>query len=175
MNINIFDKANLEKLANTIHKEALVSLYLDTDHKDSDGEKKAKIVVKDLFKKLIEENKDYGKDLLEKLKEYEEEIIDYIDTNWSYLKNWLVIFIGSEHNHFEVINLPEKIKTEIYVWEKAFIEPLLKYLEEYKKYLAVVMDTRRARVFLQYAWDIKEISDIVDNFWENIKKNSSWW
>jgi hypothetical protein len=93
MNLNIFNKESLNKIANTVHNEPLVSLYLETDHKDSQGEKKAKIVVKDLFKKLIEENKNYDKNLVEKLKEYEEEIIGYIDTNWAYLKNGLVLFI----------------------------------------------------------------------------------
>jgi len=169
MKPNIFDKKSVLKLWETIHKEPLVSLYLETDHKSSDWEKKAKIMVKDLFKKLIEENS-FDKDLVEKLKEYEEEVLDYLDTAWAYLKNGTVFFIGSEHNHFEVVELPKKVVSEIYLWERALVEPLVKYLDEFKKYLAVVMDTRRARVFLQYAWEIKEIEDIIDNFWDKIKE-----
>ena len=169
MKTNVFDKKWILKLWETLHEEPLVSLYLDTDHTSSDWEKKAKIIAKDLFKKLIEENSN-NKDLLEKLKEYEEEVLDYLDTAWKYLKNWTVFFIGSEHNHFEIIELPKKINSEIYLWEKALVEPLVKYLDDFKKYLAVVMDTRRVRVFLQYAGEIKEIEDIVDNFWDEIKE-----
>ncbi len=169
MKIDVFNKDKILKLWEITHNEPILSLYLDTDHKISDQEKKSKIIVKDLFKKLIEENNE-DKKLIEKLKEYEEEILDYIDTNWRYLQNWTVFFIWSEHNHFEVVDLPKKINSEIYLWEKALIEPLIKYLDEFKKYLAVVMDTRKARVFLQYAWDIKEIEDLIDNFWEQIKQ-----
>ena len=169
MKTNIFDKKLILKLWKTLHEEPLVSLYLDTDHTVSDWEKKAKIIAKDLFKKLIDENND-NKNLVEKLKEYEEEVLDYLDTAWKYLKNWTVFFIGSECNHFEIVELPKKINSEIYLWEKALVEPLVKYLDEFKKYLVVVMDTRRSRVFLQYAGEIREIEDIVDNFWSQIKE-----
>jgi len=169
MNLDIFNKDKIIELWETIHNEPIISLYLNTDHRVFDNEKRARITVKDFFKKIIWENED-NKDLVEKLKKYEEEVLEYLDTAWKYIKNGLVFFIGSEHDHFEVVELPRPVKSRIYFEKQAVVKPLLAYLDEFKKYLAVVMDKRRARVFVQYMGEIKEISDVVDNFWDQIEE-----
>jgi hypothetical protein len=76
-----------------------------------------------------------SKDLKRMVEDYEEEILEYIDANFSNLKNGLVMFLAGDDNLFEVIELPRPVKNRYYFDKQAEVKLLLAYMNEYEKIL----------------------------------------
>jgi hypothetical protein len=62
--------------------------------------------------------------------------------------------------------LARPVKNRYYFEKQPIVKPLLGYMDEYKKFLVLVLDKRQAQVYLQYMGDIKKIEEVLDTFWE---------
>jgi len=174
--LSLFDRESIVKLGEKINNLPVITIYLDTSKTRPDAKKVARGIVKDFFQEMknLEEVKN-NKDLKRMVEDYEEEVVEYVDANFPHLKNGLVMFLAGDDNMFEVIELPRPVKNRYYFDKQAEVKPLLAYMDEYEKILAVVMDKRQAKVFIEYMGDIKEITEIQDTFYEELKNGDKAW
>jgi len=165
--VDLFNKDEIIKLGEKVNNLPVITIYLDTSKSRPDAQKVARGYVKDVFqelKKLPEVEAD--KDLKRMVEDYENEAVEYVEANFPHLKNGLVMFLAGDDNMFEVVELPRPVKNRYYFDKQANVKPLLAYMDEYEKVLALVVDKRQVKVFIEYMGDIKEIEELYDVFWE---------
>jgi peptide subunit release factor 1 (eRF1) len=174
--ISLFDRDKIVELGEKVNNLPVISIYLDTSKTRPDAKQVARWQAKDFFQEMknLPEVKE-SKDLKRMVEDYEEEVLEYIDANFSNLKNGLVMFLAGDDNLFEVIELPRPVKNRYYFDKQAEVKPLLAYMDEYEKILWIVMDRRKAKVYVEYMGDIVEIEDLIDSFWDFIPDTDKAW
>ncbi len=165
--ISVFDRESIVKLGEKINTLPVITIYLDTSKTRPDAKKVTRGQAKDFFQEIkkmpeVQENKDIKR----MVEDYEEEVVEYIEANFSNLKNGLVMFLGGDDNLFEVVELPRPVKNRYYFDKQAEVKPLLAYMDEYEKILGIVMDKRQVQVYLEYMGDIVKIEELIDTFWD---------
>jgi hypothetical protein len=134
--ISLFDRDKIVELGEKVNNLPVISIYLDTSKTRPDAKQVARGQAKDFFQEMknLPEVKE-SKDLKRMVEDYEEEVLEYIDANFSNLKNGLVMFLAGDDNLFEVIELPRPVKNRYYFDKQAEVKPLLAYMDEYEKIL----------------------------------------
>ena len=174
--INLFNKDKIVQLGEKINNLPVITIYLDTSKSRPDAKQVARGYVKDVFQELkklpeVSENKD----LKRLVEDYEEEVVEYVEANFPHLKNGLVMFLAGDDNMFEIVELPRPVKNRYYFDKQANVKPLLAYMDEYEKVLALVIDKRQVQVYLEYMWDIKSIEELYDVFWDLAEDSDKAW
>ncbi len=174
--INIWDKQTIVEFGQKTHQLPVISIYLNTDHREKDAYQKAYLRLKNIFKELKEKNKDESKDIKNMIESFEQEALEWLKGSFRHLKNGTVMFLGWDENLWEIVELPRPVKTTYYFQNEPATKPLLGYLDEYKKLLGIVLSQREAKLYLQYLGEIKEVNQILDTFLEYAKtKDKEGW
>ena len=74
----------------------------------------------------------------------------------------LVIFSCSARKFWQVITLPLALPSQICVASRPMLRPLTMLLEEYRRFLVILVERSKARLFETYAGEIREYTDIMD-------------
>lgn len=177
MKLDLFDRQSIVDFWEQINEIPVITIYLDTSKTTPDAYKRARGILKDFFQEL--KNKDEVKDnkiLKNMVNFYEEEALEWIEWSFRHLKNWVVLFLWGDNDIWEVIELPRPVKNRYYFEKQPIVKPLLGYMDEYKKFLVLVLDKRQAQVYLQYMGDIRKIEEVIDTFWDFWwTKDKYWW
>ncbi len=175
--LDIFDKEWIREFWEKIHEIPVITIYLDTSKTTPDAQKRARGILKDFFQELKHREDVKNSKILKKMVEsYEEEALEWIEGNFRHLKNGVVMFLWGDTDMWEIVELPRPVKNRYYFEKQAVVKPLLGYMDEYKKFLVLVLDKRQAQVYIQYMWDIRKIEEVLDTFWEFWwTKDKYWW
>ena len=174
--LNIWDKQSIVDFGQKTHQLPVISIYLNTDHREKDAYQKAYLRLKNIFKQLREQNKDASKDIKNMIESFEQEALEWLKGSFRHIKNGTVMFLWGDENLWEIIELPRPVKTTYYFQNEPATKPLLGYLDEYKKLLGILISQREAKLYLQYLGEIKEVDQILDTFLEYAKtKDKEGW
>jgi hypothetical protein len=77
----------------------------------------------------------------------------------------LALFSASEEDWFEAVELPRPVHDDAGIGSTPRVVQLLAVLDEYERFVAVLVDHRRVRVLLVELGELAEIADLVD--WED--------
>jgi len=175
--LDLFDREWIREFWEKIHEIPVITIYLDTSKTTPDAQKRARGILKDFFQELKHREDVKNSKILKKMVEsYEEEALEWIEGNFRHLKNGVVMFLWGDTDMWEIVELPRPVKNRYYFEKQAVVKPLLGYMDEYKKFLVLVLDKRQAQVYIQYMWDIRKIEEVLDTFWEFWwTKDKYWW
>lgn len=114
-----------------------------------------------LHQSLNNEQREIFKNDIERIEEY---LKDYIPTDRS-----LVIFCAGQ-NLWEIVNLEFALPVNISASSSPNIQPILKAKQEYSKYLVLLVDREKARMFTVEQGEIIEQSDFIGGYVPQEKK-----
>jgi hypothetical protein len=77
----------------------------------------------------------------------------------------LALFSASEEDWFEAVELPRPVHDDAGIGSTPRVVQLLAVLDEYERFVAMLVDHRRVRVLLVELGELAEIADLVD--WED--------
>ena len=170
MSLDLFNRESIVEFWEKIHEVPVITIYLDTSKYTPDAQKRARGILKDFFQELKKREDVKSDKVLKRMVEnYEEEALEWIEGNFRHLKNWVVMFLWWDTDMWEIVELPRPVKNRYYFEKQPVVKPLLWYMDEYKKFLVLVLDKRQAQVYLQFMGDIRKIEEVLDTFWE------FWW
>ncbi len=152
-----------------------LTVYLDL-RKTADNYEKARIFVKDIFKKIKNEDfnldKEYQKDkkeIAKALLKYEEELLAWLENNFRSSKNGVVFILGGYEDLFEAIELPLATPFVYFIESKPNLAILAHNIEQLEPSLILLVDSREARTFVSFLGDIEEVFDVKDEHWPLIE------
>jgi len=71
----------------------VISIYLNTDHREKDAYQKAYLRLKNIFKELREKHKDDSKEIRNMIESFEQEALEWIKGSFRHIKNGTVMFL----------------------------------------------------------------------------------
>jgi len=149
----MFTQRDLQNLNKIQTKTLTLSLYLNTDqriYKPSE----IKVNFKNLLKTL---KNDYTKDFLSAFsRRFRLKLKKDI--------RGLVFFVNPYENIFYEYSLPRPIESGLYLEKNLHLTPLVKLLDEYERYLVLIFDKTRAKIFSVYLGEIEDKKEIKQYF-----------
>ena len=123
------------------------------------------ISIKDLIKQQRQflENQDFAGDVRESVEADLEKISNYVRLKFD--RNGvrtLVIFSCSAQKFWIVLTLKMSLHDQMDVSRKPYVRPLTLVLEDYHRYLTILAERSKARLFEVYAGEINEYIDVFD-------------
>jgi peptide chain release factor subunit 1 len=82
----------------------------------------------------------------------------------------LSIFSCSAHKFWKVVTLQIPIQSQLVIQPQPFYRPLSLVLDQYKRFLFILIERAKARLFEIYAGEILEHSDILDDVPSKVKE-----
>jgi peptide chain release factor subunit 1 len=124
------------------------------------------IEVKDLMKKRQKDldDQELSPEVRKSLKSDLRKIRDYV--NLKFERNGvrtLVIFSCSAKKYWQVLTLQLQLQNQIFIGPKPYVRPLTLLLDEYRRFLVILVERQKARLFEVYAGEIQEYSGILDD------------
>ncbi len=75
----------------------------------------------------------------------------------------LIIFSCSARRYWQVLTLQLSLQSQIHVGPKPYVRPLTLLLDEYRRFLVILVERSKARLFEVYAGEIQEYIDLFDD------------
>lgn len=149
----MFTKRDLKILNKIQTKTPTISLYLNTDQKILKPES-IRTNFRNLLKKL---ESIFAKKFLAKIRRR---------FRLRLTKNirGLVFFVNPVENIFYEYELPRPIETSFFLEKNLHLTPLVRILDEYERYLVIVLDKSKAKIFLIYLGEIEKKEEIKSSF-----------
>lgn len=136
----------------------VLSVYLGEKEKKSPSSKYFVREFKSLIKKyLTDKDKKLFKKDIEKIKKYLQEFYD------SHGKRSIVFFTSGK-NLWEVFEFEFPLPDYCNVSKTPFLKPLLKELKEHEKYLVLLVDRKKARLFTVHLGIVEEHKDVFGEY-----------
>ncbi len=154
------------------NEKSIISIYLNTDKRRTDSLEKSRAQIKDFFKELKENADKLGYKEWQ-LRELEEELLDYLTVHWKTLSNSTIFFLGGDEDIFYVLSLPDRMPNKLYTDDAPYIKPLLEYVENYDKYLVLVLDSKGGQVYLFQAAYLDEIDKVNNEFFDKLEEKKA--
>ncbi|HBY95643.1 MAG: Vms1/Ankzf1 family peptidyl-tRNA hydrolase [Ardenticatenaceae bacterium] len=123
----------------------VVSLYLKVDRQSP--EPKHVIRFKNLVQQAEERRGDFSTDTWQSITDDLERARATIRDEYARGSQSLVIFGSGEHL-WKVYELPYEVPTALYLEEQPVLRPLFRLLQRFDRYLAILVDQHRARLFM---------------------------
>lgn len=133
----------------------VLSIYLGDDSKKSMSSEIFITKYNSLLKKMTKKEKDMFREEIRKIKNYLKENLDTRS-----LKN--ITFFASGGFLWEVVPFAFYIQTLYKIRDKPYLEPILNALNEQKKYLVLLVDHEKARIFTVHFGKIEEHFDVFN-------------
>jgi peptide chain release factor subunit 1 len=123
------------------------------------------IAMKDLNKQKQKhlENQDLSADVRKSIEEDLQRIADFVRLKFE--RNGartLVIFSCSARKFWSTLTLNLSLHDQISIVSAPYLRPLISILEDYHRFLAILVERSKARIFEVYAGEIQEFTDIFD-------------
>ncbi|MEW6408306.1 MAG: Vms1/Ankzf1 family peptidyl-tRNA hydrolase [Patescibacteria group bacterium] len=149
----MFTEKDLKTLNKIQTKTPTISLYLNVDQKVLKPES-----IRTNFRNLLKKLKNV----------FEEEFLAKIRRRFRLrlAKNIrsLVFFANPFENIFYEYELPRPVKTCLCLEKNLHLAPLVKILDEYERYLVIVFDKSKAKIFSIYLGEIQKSKEIKQDF-----------
>ncbi len=139
----------------------VVSLYLDVRPEEQQGDK-----VRAKLKHLIDEAKRHpatsSKQRREAFQHDAERLLAWVETEYDGSGRGLALFTASELGLWRCFRLPVPVQDRLIVAERPYLRPLLTLVDEFERYLVLVVDKQMARLFVVYLGEIAEYTELMD-------------
>lgn len=160
--------------------DPIVSLYLDLRPQERDKRRLASRL-NNLIRQTEADLAGEPKDRLEAFRKEMDHLRDWLTTkpdlpgltkeekehlpDWTTLKadlpgRGLVVFSAAALNLWQVFTLPVPVKDRLLVSDRPYLRPLLTLIDEYERYLVVLLDKQQARLFITYLGAIEECTEL---------------
>jgi peptide chain release factor subunit 1 len=154
--------ADLEALA-AFHSDAspVVSLYLDVRPEERQGEK-----VRAKLKHLLDEAKRRpfasSKQRRRAFHHEAERLLTWFESEYDGTGRGLAIFTASEPGLWRSFRLPVPVRDRLIIADRPYLRPLLTLVDEFERYLVLLVDKQTARLFVVYLGEIEEYTVLMD-------------
>jgi len=119
------------------------------------------IEAKDIIKKGISEAKIKDEDL-ELIKRDAQKVLDFIKMDFHGKAKGLAIFSSEASGLWQVYRLPVSVPDRCVIDTAPYVSPMLKVVDESRRYCVVVVDKEKARLFTMYLGVLTERTDLFD-------------
>jgi peptide chain release factor subunit 1 len=120
------------------------------------------IEAKDLLKRAVKEA-DLSREDREKVEADSAKVLNFLTIDFQGNAKGLAIFACRSAGLWQVFRLPVSVPDRCVVDRTPFVVPMLKLVDESRRYCVVVVDKEKARVFTMYNGEIFERTDIFDD------------
>ncbi|MFH2104893.1 MAG: Vms1/Ankzf1 family peptidyl-tRNA hydrolase [Parcubacteria group bacterium] len=149
----MFTPTDIKELNASKSSNLLVSLYLNTDQKLQTKEK------------ILSSAKDLLKEIADTLSlDLQQKVLDYLDKELKQEIKGLAFFIDPAGEPWRQYEFRVPVRQGIYQEKNLHLTQLEELLDEYERYCTVVLDKEKAQVFTVFLGEIKEITDIFNEF-----------
>jgi peptide chain release factor subunit 1 len=151
------------KALSDFHSDAypVVSLYLDVRPEERQREK-----VRVKLKAMIDEAKrrpaTRSKPRRRVFEQETERLLAWFETEYDYTGRGLVIFTASEPGLWRNFRLPVPVHDRLMLADRPYLRPLLTLVDEFERYLVLLVDKQIARLFVVYLGEIEEYTKLID-------------
>lgn len=76
----------------------------------------------------------------------------------------IACFVSSDDKIFKFIQIERPVSSRIFIGERSYIRPLLSLLDEYERYLVIVVDKEKARIFTVKLGEIEVMKELTDSY-----------
>jgi peptide subunit release factor 1 (eRF1) len=140
----------------------VVSLFLDVRPEEREREK---IRVK--LKHLIDEAKHLPaasstKERRRIFQQESERLMTWFETEYDYTGRGLAIFTALEKGLWRSFRLPAPVRDRLIIADRPYLRPLLTLVDEFERFLVVLVDKQTARLFIVYLGEIEEYTELMD-------------
>jgi peptide chain release factor subunit 1 len=139
----------------------VVSLYLDVRPEERQGKKvraKLKHLIDEAKRSLATKSKDHRKAFQQEANR----LLAWFATEYDRTGRGLAIFTASEHELWRSFRLPVPVRDRLVVADRPYLRPLLTLVDEFERYLVLLVDKQRARLFVVYLGEIEEYTALMD-------------
>ncbi len=119
----------------------VVSLYLSTLPYREDPVRRGEALLEELNRKGVEAERERIHTFLR------EELPGLLKSREPYAVRGVALFASAPRRFFQVYPLPHPVRDQVVVDQTPYIRPLSTLLDEYKRYLVVVVDPKKARFY----------------------------
>lgn len=150
----------------------VTSCYLNVDRRQY-PQKTYITALKDLMKQSQPNilNRKFTAEQQKSIESDQQKIVNYITTEFNDEKSrGIAIFSSSGNNIWQVFQVPRPIANELVADLRPFIQPLLRLLDEYERYCAVLVDKEKTRIFIVYLGEIEEYTSLFDEIPKNVRE-----
>lgn len=157
----MISRSKIDELLNFKSDEhMMISFYLGLGQHGT-RHKASTIEAKDIIKKAISDVNP-NPALRQELEADAKRILDYLSTDFAGNARGIAVFACSQAGIWQVYRLPITVPNRCLVSHVAYLLPMLKIVDESKRYCIAVIDKQKARIFTVYLGEITERSDILD-------------
>jgi len=147
----VLTRGELEKLAGVPEGEKFyLSLYLTVDPATNPNQEYLRLA-KNLVKQEIgrwEESGELSKGELRELSEGCENLLQYLVLNQGSFRKGLVVFSDPQKEFWKEYHLAVAVPPRFVIDKRPYLKPLVRLFDDYEPFLIVLVDRRRARLFL---------------------------
>ncbi len=149
-------------------KNLITSFYLSTVPDRGDFVERGRKMAQEALSQL--EKSDCTERQKESVRQDIEKIMDFVENRLPvevkdpdpYMVKGVALFSSTNRNLFQVYLLPRPLKERVVFDYSPFIRPLTLLLDEYKRYLVVVVDHKKARFYEMFMGSIVDAEKLVD-------------
>jgi peptide chain release factor subunit 1 len=140
----------------------VVSLYLDVRPEERQRDK-----VRAKLKHLIDEAKrrpaTRSKERQKAFQQEADRLLAWFTTEYDHTGRGLAIFTANEHGLWRSFRLPVPIRDRLIIADRPYLRPLLTLVDEFERYLVLLVDKQTARLFVVYLGEIEEYAELMDD------------
>jgi peptide chain release factor subunit 1 len=155
--------ADLEALA-AFHSDVypVISLYLDVRPEERQGEK-----VRAKLKHLIDEVKrrPVTRSTKQRRRAFQHEaerLLAWFESEYDRTGRGLAIFTANEPGLWRSFRLPVPVRDRLIIADRPYLRPLMTLVDEFERYLLLLVDKQTARLFVVYLGEIEEYTELMD-------------
>ena len=163
-------RRDLNEILNFSHKKLpVVSIYLD--RVVGREEKSNRIRLKNMLQEMrhVSERDDIDHDVKMSLRGDIEKIESIADSLEAPETPGVAVFSCSGAGFFHVVPLPRRVRDRLVIEQDPYVRPMTAILDEYRRFCAVVVDTRQARFFEYYMGELLDTGVVID---EGVRKKN---
>ncbi|HZQ06289.1 MAG TPA: hypothetical protein VFD70_06885 [Anaerolineae bacterium] len=154
--------SELEALSN-LHsdKSLIISVYLAVPLSE-----KKNAELRSKFNQFVSEQKQALRQVSkEKTQQFEAEaqrLMSWLEHEYDGTGRGLAIFSSLPNQLWHAYRLPQAVRDQFIVTDRPYLRPLLTLMDEYERYLTLLVNAETARLFMLYMGEIEEYSEFQD-------------
>jgi peptide chain release factor subunit 1 len=140
-------------------KYPVISLYLNIDIGTPDQDRSL-IRLKNLFNQVEDAKNKLTTEEAESLSRDQERIRAFVRDQGMQGSRGVAVFASSGADLWKTYTFPNRVGRHIEIGESPYVKPLFRMLERYKPICTVLIGKGKSRIFLLYANEIEELTDV---------------
>ncbi|RME44681.1 MAG: hypothetical protein D6791_12610 [Chloroflexi bacterium] len=140
-------------------KYPIISLYLNIDTGSPDQDRSL-IRLKNLFNKVEDAKNHLSTEVAESLSRDQERIRAFVREQALQGARGVAVFASSGAGLWQTFTFPNRVGRQLEIGDAPYVKPLIRMLERYKPICTVLIGKGKSRIFLLYANEIEEQTDV---------------